>query len=72
MSATASLVEAPADLKKPSSSANSLTAPTVSERMQPTEMLWRRRREYLVRDAMKETMIVMEKQRRKGLFGIAY
>lgn len=51
MSAAASLAEAPADLKKPSSSATSLAAPTKSDRMQPTEMLRRRRREYRDRDA---------------------
>lgn len=65
MSATASLAEAPADLKKPSSSASSLAAPTRSDRMQPSEMLRRRRRAYGVRDAREEEMKVMEKQRRK-------
>lgn len=43
-SATASLKEAPADLKNPNSSATSLAAPAASETAEPKNMLRRRRR----------------------------
>lgn len=63
-SATASLADAPADGKKPRSSATSLAAPARSEAMDPTQMEWWRKNGWRVREAKEEKRRVREKQKR--------
>ncbi|KAH7832869.1 hypothetical protein Vadar_000837 [Vaccinium darrowii] len=65
ISTTASLKEAPADLKNPNSSATSLDASAASETAEPKKMLRRRRRGYRVLEARREKATVRKKVRKK-------